>query len=422
MEPAPRQAREPIIPVTIAALVLLFLAICCIGEVVIVVLMPHNRPSELNLLSYMAADYRPWAVALAMPPIPQAAVDTQVAERATQLATTPTPFSLADIPTEIIPIVDVANAPTLTPPTADGMVQPTVTPRRPQLGPSPTLRIVTVEPHPTREALSTMTPRSLTSTPTLSRPSPTSTARATPTVAPIPTATRLPPTMRPTPTSVSATAPPAPPTASAPPPAPTPAPTNTAIVVSPTQEPPPVPTHTARPPTPQPPTPLPTFTSTPSAPPPTMTPTAPATLPPTPIATITAIPATPVPTATPSVTPTATLTMTPTETPTSTSTPTDPPTPTPSGPLVPELTCVVLNADGSSTAFFGYTNPSASIITVPIGTENLFVPAPADRGQPSDFAPGTFTNVFSVTFNGAITWRLQGRNVTAPGSPPRPCP
>src|SRR5262245_54629913 len=54
----------------------------------------------------------------------------------------------------------------------------------------------------------------------------------------------------------------------------------------------------------------------------------------------------------------------------------------------PILECVVENAPGSFTAHFGYVNRSDAAVGIPLGAGNLVAPGPADRGQPTRFAPG----------------------------------
>ena len=84
--------------------------------------------------------------------------------------------------------------------------------------------------------------------------------------------------------------------------------------------------------------------------------------------------------------------------------------------LTPILDCIDVAGNGSITAHFGYTNSWTNQSNVPAGKpppgpQNWFLPAPADRGQPSQFQPGTFSDVFTVTFtptsgNPNIEWRL----------------
>ncbi|MDX1995470.1 MAG: choice-of-anchor A family protein, partial [bacterium] len=87
----------------------------------------------------------------------------------------------------------------------------------------------------------------------------------------------------------------------------------------------------------------------------------------------------------------------------------------------PILECVVPNNTTGFTAYFGYNNPNAYSVTIAVGTNNRFSPAPQDRGQPSTFAPGRtpfYPNAaFSVDFgSGDLVWTLNGRTATANGS------
>lgn len=80
--------------------------------------------------------------------------------------------------------------------------------------------------------------------------------------------------------------------------------------------------------------------------------------------------------------------------------------------LTPSLDCIDVNGDGSITAHFGYENIWTNQVNIPAGKgppgqQNWFLPAPADRGQPSQFLPGTHSNVFTVTFTSStLEWRL----------------
>ncbi|HEX3557099.1 MAG TPA: SdrD B-like domain-containing protein [Thermoanaerobaculia bacterium] len=87
-------------------------------------------------------------------------------------------------------------------------------------------------------------------------------------------------------------------------------------------------------------------------------------------------------------------------------------------PVNPIFECVAPNADGTYTAYFGYLNPNSSSITIPIGSGNMFSPAPADRGQPTTFNPGRTpfwpNAAFSVVFDGNnLVWTLNGLTATA---------
>ena len=88
-----------------------------------------------------------------------------------------------------------------------------------------------------------------------------------------------------------------------------------------------------------------------------------------------------------------------------------PATASPGSQLVPHVTCVTVNDDGTLTAHFGYTNNWSNQETVQIGfregSANAFSPAPENRGQPTQLLPGTHDDVFSVTFpEPSLTWYL----------------
>lgn len=90
----------------------------------------------------------------------------------------------------------------------------------------------------------------------------------------------------------------------------------------------------------------------------------------------------------------------------------------------PVLEYVVDNCDGSFTAHFGYYNPEANDVSVPIGSNNRFSIAPADRGQPTSFEPGRHYDVFTAVFpEGNLVWSLDGRTATAgSGAAQNTCP
>jgi len=67
--------------------------------------------------------------------------------------------------------------------------------------------------------------------------------------------------------------------------------------------------------------------------------------------------------------------------------------------------------DGSKEFYFGYMNRHPTQITVPLGVDNTFEPAPADRNQPTNFLPGRQEHVFTIKmpkdFNGKLIWTLK---------------
>lgn len=72
------------------------------------------------------------------------------------------------------------------------------------------------------------------------------------------------------------------------------------------------------------------------------------------------------------------------------------------------------NGDGTSTAYFGYTNLNPVAVAIPVGSalagmRNEFSGNSKDRGQPSSFNSGTVQGAVAVQFstNGSISWTLQ---------------
>jgi hypothetical protein len=77
--------------------------------------------------------------------------------------------------------------------------------------------------------------------------------------------------------------------------------------------------------------------------------------------------------------------------------------------VIPLADCVTQGADSTQLqAWFGYRNTSPTTVSMAAGADNLFVPAPPFRGQPTTFMPGEFHRVFAVEFpaDGRITWVL----------------
>ncbi len=67
--------------------------------------------------------------------------------------------------------------------------------------------------------------------------------------------------------------------------------------------------------------------------------------------------------------------------------------------------------DGSLEFYFGYMNRHPKQVTIPLGADNSFDPAPADLNQPTNFLPGRQEHVFTVTkpkgWNGKMVWSLK---------------
>jgi len=92
-----------------------------------------------------------------------------------------------------------------------------------------------------------------------------------------------------------------------------------------------------------------------------------------------------------------------------------PPDPEPIGVFV---SCVEAG-QSTFTATFGYVNPNAVSVTIPVGSGNRLSPAPEDRGQPTTFASGRVDTAFTVSAvpNGTdIVWTVNGKTATASSS------
>src|SRR5438445_13192912 len=75
------------------------------------------------------------------------------------------------------------------------------------------------------------------------------------------------------------------------------------------------------------------------------------------------------------------------------------------------------NPDGTFSLYFGYMNRNwKEELDIPIGPNNSFDPAPADRGQPTHFLPRRGKQIFAVVvpkgFKQTITWTLTIRGNT----------
>ena len=90
-------------------------------------------------------------------------------------------------------------------------------------------------------------------------------------------------------------------------------------------------------------------------------------------------------------------------------------------PVLPTAACVVANAGGTFTAYFGYSNPNAFGVPVVLGRSNAVSPAPADRGQPDQFLPSQRPRRAAVAFNNgqSVSWQLDGQTQTASAATPR---
>lgn len=91
-------------------------------------------------------------------------------------------------------------------------------------------------------------------------------------------------------------------------------------------------------------------------------------------------------------------------------------------PVTPVVECVQKNGYGIYTALFGYNNPNASVMSLPVGPDNAFNRYGEDLGQPGVFEPGRQTAVFAVVFDGnPLEWSLNGRSETVSRDYPTTC-
>jgi hypothetical protein len=68
------------------------------------------------------------------------------------------------------------------------------------------------------------------------------------------------------------------------------------------------------------------------------------------------------------------------------------------------------------TGVFGYANPSASTVDLPVGVDNFFFPGVINRGQPTSLLPGSHSFAVQASFQPSagtpqISWFLRGQPV-----------
>lgn len=88
--------------------------------------------------------------------------------------------------------------------------------------------------------------------------------------------------------------------------------------------------------------------------------------------------------------------------------------------LQPVAECVWDNEDGTTTALWGWNNPTTDSAHIPPSNKNNMWPGADDQGQPTLFGPGRIRNVFTTTFTGTrATWHLGNNDaeVTASTAP-----
>jgi hypothetical protein len=88
----------------------------------------------------------------------------------------------------------------------------------------------------------------------------------------------------------------------------------------------------------------------------------------------------------------------------------------------PFLSCVDVDSNTNTvTAYFGYESFERDVIELVVGTNNRFLPNPADQGQPTSFYFGLHERAFRATFpaNGFLSWTFLGLSVSATVASPR---
>ena len=86
--------------------------------------------------------------------------------------------------------------------------------------------------------------------------------------------------------------------------------------------------------------------------------------------------------------------------------------------ISPVLERITNNGNGTWTALWGWNNRNTVPVTIPIGINNRFSPAPQARGQPAVFLPGRHYGQFSTVITSSLVWALKwpdgaGRTATA---------
>jgi hypothetical protein len=80
--------------------------------------------------------------------------------------------------------------------------------------------------------------------------------------------------------------------------------------------------------------------------------------------------------------------------------------------VTPTVNCISVNADGSFSALFGFSNTGLTTTLIKRGPDNQITPSNLDGAQPDTFAPGTTDGAFSLAIpaGGTATWTLHGNH------------
>ena len=82
--------------------------------------------------------------------------------------------------------------------------------------------------------------------------------------------------------------------------------------------------------------------------------------------------------------------------------------------LVPFVSCITENGDGTFAAHFGYENPNERFVKRPPGEDNRVQAQASDSKVPTQFRPGRVESAFTIKdVKGSVTWTLNGKAATA---------
>jgi hypothetical protein len=89
------------------------------------------------------------------------------------------------------------------------------------------------------------------------------------------------------------------------------------------------------------------------------------------------------------------------------------------GGLSPFVDCMAVS-NGSSGAWFGFSNTSSTAVDVAVGPNNFVSPGISFQGQPVHFGVGTYKHAFFVPFgqSGEVVWNVNGLQANATGNSP----
>lgn len=88
--------------------------------------------------------------------------------------------------------------------------------------------------------------------------------------------------------------------------------------------------------------------------------------------------------------------------------------------ITPFLSCVEPGGAGETIAYYGYESFEEEVKQIIVGSDNRFIPSPADRNQPLLFFPGYHEKAIRVSFSSPIlNWIFNGFSTIASANSPR---